>query len=532
MSRSPSRRTGTPEVTHVGEQQLAAAEVAVDPPVVVADVDHDQLTRAAAARLPPRPPSRRAALRRAALRRAARRRPAPRAGEADGGADGSSGGEGAFPFPFPPPPPPPSFSADEPLPTAALPPLAAIEAPPRTRARGALGLGWVGRQQRRRRLRRRRLVVRAHRGGGERSRRDRRAPRRDSRLVVALVRSEPAGGDGGRRVGGRRRRSAAKRSGERAPSRWRRRTSRRASGAASRSRPVNGDPARRPRARRGSAARRWRRAGRSTAACRKRAGRDGGAGGARRTGAQRRGAAAGAPPPPPPPPPSLAAEPRRDADGDGASRRAPEWTAALPAASSLKPAPLPVRRRVRRGGRQRLRERRRLVVVAVEVVARGSWSAESRLAWRAAPPSRAGRAAHRIGAHPPLIAAAAAAAVPPPAEPLRGEPSRDPPPAAAGAPPRSGGRRGQSRIAEGGELAVLHAAGTPASRRYLGRQTGCCRLGDKKSLNSFLADFSGRSASTPPRRAVRNEGRERGIFARLERISRSYANRNLAVSSR
>ena len=283
--------------------------------------------------------------------------------------------------------------------------------------------------------------------------------------------------------------SAAKRSGEpgaepvasedEPPREWR---------SASRSRPVNGDPASLP-----PAGPPWF----GGAAMEEGGGRvdggvpqnvpgvSGGAGeGASDGGRSGAGAAAGAPPPPPPPPPpSLAAEPRRDADGDGAIASRAEWTAALPAASSLKPAPLPCADAFAAAGDS--------------ACANGvdwwwwPWKSCGALRSREAGRPLAGGAALRVpverpiatGAHPPLIAAAAAAAVPPPAELLRGESPRE----NSAAPPARRGRAAEVGRPPSPSRGLLPKAGSawrccmrpqnsPASRRYSGAgKTGCCR---------------------------------------------------------
>ena len=338
--------------------------------------------------------------------------------------------------------------------------------------------------------------------------------------------------------------SAAKRSGEpgaepvasedEPPREWR---------SASRSRPVNGDPASLP-----PAGPPWF----GGAAMEEGGGRvdggvpqnvpgvSGGAGeGASDGGRSGAGAAAGAPPPPPPPPPpSLAAEPRRDADGDGAIASRAEWTAALPAASSLKPAPLPCADAFAAAGDS--------------ACANGvdwwwwPWKSCGALRSREAGRPLAGGAALRVpverpiatGAHPPLIAAAAAAAVPPPAELLRGESPRE----NSAAPPACRGARRRGRaaaepqpriVAEGGELAVLHAAAEfageppilwsrqnwllPAAKRPTKSPT-------KNRWNSFTVDFP--AARVAPRHLhvvpCATRGANEEFFAPLlERISRA-----------
>ena len=353
---------------------------------------------------------------------------------------------------------------------------------------------------------------------------------------VATAAAGSAGGGGA---------SAAKRSGEpgaepvaseeEPPREWR---------SASRSRPVNGDPASLP-----PAGPPWF----GGAAMEEGGGRvDGGvpqnvpgvSGGAGecasdggRSGA---GAAAGAPPPPPPPPPSLAAEPRRDADGDGAIASRAEWTAALPAASSLKPAPLPC---------------------ADAFAAAGDSACANGVDWwwwpwkcgalrsREAGRPLAGGAALRVpverpiatGAHPPLIAAAAAAAVPPPAELLRGESPRE----NSAAPPACRGRaaevgrppspsRGLLPEKAGSWRCCMRPQNSPASRRYSAAagKTGCCRQNGKRiptvknRWNSFLRRFfSGARCSSTRSTSCRAQtrGASDEFWRLLERISRELS---------
>ena len=171
------------EVTHVGEQQLAAAvEVAVDRRLS----SQTWITISSPALPPPAPPPPRRA---AAPPSAAPPSAAPPAAarllgvaRADGGADARAAG-GRLPVPFPTSLLlPPSFSADEPRNARAAATRCDRRSSDGRGARRALSSGGSGGNNEGG-GRRRRLVVRAHRGGGDLRQSERIDERRGGRVL-------------------------------------------------------------------------------------------------------------------------------------------------------------------------------------------------------------------------------------------------------------------------------------------------------------------------------------------------------------